>query len=160
MLDQNGNANDHDNPASSAGQALAGQSQRAPRTQAHDEGAREPRSRDRSQRERRRTTTPSSPPPSCSAPTTAGAGTSPSGTPRPDCASASSKGSRPSSDYFDLTELAEVTVFGSVPRRGARPVLGAEDPGRDQETVGMDGGLVNSAHERNQRRNKERSNHA
>ena len=50
--------------------------------------------------------------------------------------------------YFDLTELAEVTVFGRRPRRGARPVLGAADPRRDQETVVGDSGLVNGAHER------------
>ena len=50
--------------------------------------------------------------------------------------------------YFDLTELAEVTVFGKRPRRGARPVLGAADPGRDQEAVLGDCGLVNGAHER------------
>ena len=30
---------------------------------------------------------------------------------------------------------SEVTVFGKRPRRGARPVLGAADPRRDQETV-------------------------
>ena len=61
------------------------------------------------------TTTPSSPPPSYSAPTPAGAGTSPSGTARPACASASSRGSRRKLGYFDLTELAETTVFGQVP---------------------------------------------
>ena len=35
--------------------------------------------------------------------------------------------------YFDLTELAEATVFGQGPRRRARPPLEAEDPRRDQE---------------------------
>ena len=40
------------------------------------------------------------------------------------------------------------------PRRGARPVLEADDPRRDQETVVEDGGLVTSGHRRNQRRNK------
>ena len=62
--------------------------------------------------------------------------------------------------YFDLTELAEVTVFGSVPCRGARPVLGAADPRRDQETAGIDCGLVNGGQRPGQRRIKERSNHA
>ena len=45
-------------------------------------------------------------PPSCSAPTPAGAGTSPSGIPRLDCASASSKGSRPNSATSTSPTLA------------------------------------------------------
>ena len=73
---------------------LAGQPQRTAQAQAHDQGAggRDPRAR--SQRETSRTTTTFSPPPSFSAPTATGPGTSPSGTPRPGCASASSRGSR------------------------------------------------------------------
>ena len=46
------------------------------------------------------------------------------------------------------------------PRRGARPVLGAADPGRDQETVVGDGGLASNGHRRNQGRIKERRSHA
>ena len=37
------------------------------------------------------------------------------------------------------------------PRRGARPVLGAADPRRDQETVVGDSGLVNGSNRRGQR---------
>ena len=46
-------------------------------------------------------------------------------------------------------------------RSGARPVLGAADPRRDQETVVGDSGLAVSCHRRNgQRRNNERRYHA
>ena len=50
-----------------------------------------------------------------SAPTTAGAGTSPSGTPRPDCASASSRGSRQNSATSTSPSWRRSPFSASVP---------------------------------------------
>ena len=50
-----------------------------------------------------------------SAPTATGPGTSPSGTPRPELCFGLVEGFETEVGYFDLTELAEATVFGSVP---------------------------------------------
>ena len=56
--------------------------------------------------------------------------------------------------YFDLTELAEVTVFGGVPAVERDLNWEPHDPRRDQETVVGDSGLANNgAYERNQLKN-------
>ena len=46
------------------------------------------------------------------------------------------------------------------PRRGARPLLEADDPGRDQETGVGNRRLANCAHKRSTEPKKERSDHA
>ena len=52
--------------------------------------------------------------------------------------------------YFSLDELAEATVLGGIPRRGARPLLGVEDHRRDQRTAFGDGGLASGARKHGQ----------
>ena len=72
------------------------------------------------------------------------------------CASASSRGSKWNLGYFDLTELAEVTVFGGVPAVERDLYWEPHDPGRDQEAGVGDSSLANDGNRCNQRRNKEK----
>ena len=79
-----------------------------------------------------------------------GLGTSRSGTPRRERVSGMVDGfsTRAEIGYFDLTELSEVAVMRTRPRRGARPLLGAEDPRRGQERSAVSTGCSRGSAER------------